>query len=79
MVSKEAGLRGPQQIQGYFTRMGVPMWPSRAEQISQTMAKFSREQLEVGMKRLFDADRDMRSPHPDDRIVMEKLILVLTA
>ena len=55
------------------------MWGSRAEQVAQTVAKFSRQQLEAAMKLLFEADRDFRDARPDDRIVMERLILRLTA
>ena len=79
LVSKESGLRSPQQIQGHFSRSGVPMWSSRAEQVFQTVSKFSREQLESGMKLIFAADRDLRSARPDDRIVMERFVLELTA
>ena len=79
LVSKESGLRSPQQIQGHFSRSGVPMWNSRAEQVFQTVSKFSREQLERGMKLIFAADRDLRSARPDDRIVMERFVLELTA
>jgi DNA polymerase III subunit delta len=78
LVSKESGLRSAPQIQGHFTRLGVPVWGSRAEQIYQTVGKFSKEQLELGLKLIFDADRDMRSTRPDDRIVMEKFIFALT-
>jgi DNA polymerase-3 subunit delta len=78
LVSKESGLRSAPQIQGHFTRLGVPVWGSRAEQIYQTVGKFSKEQLELGLKLIFDADRDMRSTRPDDRIVMEKFIFELT-
>jgi DNA polymerase-3 subunit delta len=78
LVSKESGLRSAPQIQGHFSRLGVPVWNSRAEQIYQTVAKFSKEQLELGLKLIFHADRDMRSARPDDRIVMEKFIFALT-
>lgn len=78
LVASEAGLRSAQQIQGHFTRAGVPMWGSRAEQVASTATKFSRDQLESGMKLIFEADRDLRSPRPDDRIVFENLILKLT-
>jgi len=78
LVAKEAGLRSPQQVQGHFAKMGVQMWGSRAEQVSQTVAKFSQPQLERAMKLTFDADRDLRSARPDDRIVMEQFILRLT-
>ena len=78
LASKESGLRSPQQIQGHFTRAGVPMWSSRAEQIYQTLSRFSKDQLERGLKLIFEADRDLRSARPDDRIVMERFVLALT-
>jgi DNA polymerase III subunit delta len=79
LIAKEAGLRTSQQIQGHFTKLGVPMWGSRAEQVAQTMAKFTKEQLERGMKLIFEADRALRSPRPDDRIVMESFVAGITA
>src|SRR5262249_33835469 len=78
LVSKESGLRGASQIQGYFNRLGVTVWSARAEQIQQTVGKFSKEQLELGLKLIFEADRDMRNARPDDRIVMERFIFELT-
>ncbi|MGA3039729.1 MAG: DNA polymerase III subunit delta [Bryobacteraceae bacterium] len=79
LVAKEAGLRSPQQVQGHFMKMGVQMWGSRAEQVFQTVAKFSKTQLQRAMELTFEADRDLRSARPDDRIVMEQFILRLTA
>ena len=79
LAAKEAGLRSPQQIQGHFAKMGVQMWGSRAEQVYQTVTKFSKTQLERAMQLIFEADRDLRSARPDDRIVMERFILRLTA
>jgi DNA polymerase-3 subunit delta len=79
LAAQEAGLRTPQQIQGHFARQGVQMWGSRAEQVSQTMTKFSRPQLERAMKLVFAADKDLRNARPDDRVVMEQFILRLTA
>jgi DNA polymerase-3 subunit delta len=78
LVAKEAGLRTSQQVQGHFTKLGTPMWGARAEQVAQTMAKFSKEQLERGMKLIFETDRALRSPRPDDRIVMESFVAALT-
>ena len=78
LVSRESGLRGAPQIISYFSRLGIPVWSSRAEQIQQTVAKFTKEQLELGLKLIFEADREMRSTRPDDRIVMEKFIFELT-
>jgi DNA polymerase III subunit delta len=79
LVTKEANLRGASQVQSHFQRAGVPMWGSRAEQISQTAAKFSKDQLERGLKLLFETDRDLRSARPDDRSVVENFVVKLCA
>jgi len=79
LVAKEANLRGASQVQSHFQRAGVPMWGSRAEQISQTAAKFSKDQLERGLKLLFETDRDLRSARPDDRSVVENFVIKLCA
>jgi DNA polymerase III subunit delta len=78
LVAKEAGLRSPQQVQGHFARLGVQMWGSRAEQVYQTVAKFSKPQLQRAMELIFDVDKGLRSARPDDRLVMEQFILNLT-
>jgi len=79
LAAREAGLKSAQQIQGHFSRLGVPMWGSRAEQIHQTASRFSQAQLERAMELIFEADRGLRSARPDDRIVMERFVLALTA
>jgi len=79
LAAREAGLKSGGQIQSHFTKLGVPMWGSRADQISQTATKFSREQLERALRLLFEADRGLRDTRPDDRIVMERFILQLVA
>lgn len=79
LVAREAGLKSVGQVQSHFSRMGVPMWGSRAEQVYQTVAKFSRPQLERAMKLIYEADRGLRDARPDDRIVMERFILQLVA
>ena len=79
LVAKEANLRGASQVQSHFQRAGVQMWGSRAEQVSQTAAKFSKEQLERGLKLLFETDRDLRSARPDDRTVVENFVVRLCA
>ena len=78
LVAREAGLKSSQQIQGHFSRLGVPMWGSRAEQVYQTVSKFDKAQLQRGMKLIFEADRGLRDARPDDRIVMEQFVLKLT-
>lgn len=79
LVAREAGLKSAQQIQSHFTRAGVPMWSSRAEQVYQTATKFSKPQLERAMGLIYAADKGMRDTHPDDRIVMEQFIVQLVA
>jgi DNA polymerase-3 subunit delta len=79
LAAKEAGLRSPQQIQTHFTRAGIPVWSSRAEQVYQTVSKFSGEQLRRGVQLVYEADKGLRDARPDDRIVMERFVLELTA
>ncbi|MDQ2898321.1 MAG: DNA polymerase III subunit delta [Acidobacteriota bacterium] len=79
LVAKEAGLKTAAQIQGHFTKLGVPMWGSKAEQVYQSASKFSKSELESGLKLTFSADRDLRSARPDDRIIMEEFVVRLTA
>jgi len=79
MAAREAGLKSAQQIQGHFTRMGIAMWQSRADQIYQTLAKFNQAQLERAIKLIYEADKGFRDARPDDRIVMEQFILKLVA
>jgi DNA polymerase III subunit delta len=78
LVAREAGLKSGSQVQSHFTKMGVPMWGSRADQVYQTAAKFSKAQLERAMKSIFEADRGLRDARPDDRIVMEQFILKMS-
>ena len=79
LVAREQGLRNASDIQGYFSKIGTPMWRQRAEQVQQTMAAFSREKLERAIERVFAADRALRDTRPDDRVVMEEFVLGLTA
>ncbi len=78
LAAREEGLRSPQQIQAHFSRLGVPMWPSRAQQVFQTVSAFSKEKLERALIEVFRTDKAFRDRNPDDRLVMENLILALT-
>jgi DNA polymerase-3 subunit delta len=77
LVAREAGLKSAGQIQSHFSRIGVTMWGSRAEQIQQTVTRFSTAQIERAMTLIFEADSGLRDTRPDDRIVMERFILEL--
>jgi len=78
LVAREAGLRTPQQILAHFSKLGVRVWPDRAQQVQQTVAAFPQEKLETALKKISTADRALREPRPDDRVVLEKLIFSLT-
>lgn len=78
LAAREAGLKSGSQVQSHFTKIGVPMWGSRADQVSQTAAKFSKAQLERAMKSIFEADRGLRDARPDDRLIMEQFILKMS-
>jgi DNA polymerase III subunit delta len=78
LVAREAGLRGAGAIQAHFNKIGARMWPERARQIEQTVAAFPKSRLERALVRVFEADRSLRDARPDDRIVMEEMILALT-
>ena len=42
LVAREAGLKSAGQVQQHFTRLGVPMWGSRADQVYASVSKFHR-------------------------------------
>lgn len=79
LVAEEANLRNAQQVQAYFTRQGIRIWRDRAEQVSQTLAAFSKEKLQTAIQKVFWADKALRDARPDDRVIMEELVLDLTA
>jgi len=79
LVAREAGLKSSQQIQGHFSRLGVQMWGSRAEQVYQTVSKFSKPQMERALGLIYAADKGLRDARPDDRIVMETFIMELVS
>jgi DNA polymerase-3 subunit delta len=77
LVAREAGLKSSSQVQAHFTRLGIPMWGSRADQVYQTVSKFSKHQLERAIGLIFQADKGLRDARPDDRTVIEQFILQL--
>jgi DNA polymerase-3 subunit delta len=79
LAAREAGLRSPGEIQGHFNKIGARIWPERARQIAQTMEAFPKARLERAVVKLFEVDRALRDARPDDRVVMEEMILELTA
>jgi len=55
------------------------MWGSRAEQVYQTVSKFTQPQMERAIKLIYKADKGLRDARPDDRIVMETFITELVS
>ncbi len=78
LAAREAGARSASGIQAHFNKLGARIWPDRARQIEQTVEAFPKHRLEQAVTRVFEADRSLRDARPDDRIVMEEMILALT-
>jgi DNA polymerase III subunit delta len=78
LAAQEAQLRNSQQIQAHFTQLGIRIWRDRADQVSQTVAAFSRAKLEQAIELVYKADYALRDTRPDDRVVMETLVMSLT-
>ncbi len=78
LAAKEANLRNSLQVQGYFQKMGVAMWPSRADQILQTMNALPDAQIRKALRKMAAADKALKDARPDDRVIMEEFVLNLT-
>jgi DNA polymerase-3 subunit delta len=78
LAARESGLRNAQQIQTHFTKQGIRIWRDRAEQVQQTVSAFPGEKLGRAIEKVFRADKALRDTRPDDRVVMEELVLSLT-
>jgi DNA polymerase III subunit delta len=78
LAAKEAGLKTSQQAVGFFTKQGVRIWRDRAEQVMNTADVFGTEQLRHALVMLYEADKGLRDTRPDDRTVMEALVVGLT-
>lgn len=79
LMAHEAGLRDTRQIMAHFSKLGVPMWPSRAEQVVQTLNAFTPSQMANALRKLAAVDSALRDIRPDDRIVLEEFALTLHA
>ena len=78
MAARDSGLKSAQQIQAQFSRAGIRIWRDRAEQVYQTVSAFPGEKLGRAIEKIFWADKALRDARPDDRVVMEQLVLSLT-
>ncbi|HSU61093.1 MAG TPA: DNA polymerase III subunit delta [Bryobacteraceae bacterium] len=79
LAAKEAKVNSPQQAQAFFAKIGVRMWRDRAEQVTSTAGAFTREHLGKAVALIYDTDKKFREGYKDDRVIMETLVLALTA
>lgn len=79
LAAKEARVSSAQQAQNFFTRLNVRMWRDRAEQVIATAAAFTREHLAAAVALIYETDKMFREGYKDDRLIMESLVLALTA
>lgn len=79
LAAREAGLRSSQQVQSHFQQAGIAMWRSRADQVLATASTFPPAKLRRALRLIAAADRTLRDANPSDRVVMESLVLRLTA
>ncbi len=79
LAAKEARVSSVPQALSFFGKLGVRMWRDRAEQVVATAAAFKREHLAKAVASIYDTDKKFREGYKDDRLVMESLVLALTA
>jgi len=79
LAVKESRVHSVQQAQTFFQQIGVRMWRDRAEQVIATAAAFPGAGLAHAVELLYDTDKKFREGYKDDRLVMELLVLALTA
>jgi DNA polymerase-3 subunit delta len=79
LAAKEARIGNAQQAQAFFTRLGVRIWRDRAEQVVSTAAAFNAAHLSQAVRLIYDTDKKFREGYKEDRLIMEGLVLALTA
>lgn len=77
LAMKEEGARTAQRVLSVSKQNGIRMWPPRARQLIEVGRHFSSKQLERALMKLGQADRDLRRERPNDRIIMEQLVVSL--
>jgi DNA polymerase-3 subunit delta len=79
LAAKESRIGSGQQALALFQKLGVRIWRERAEQIFNTASTFSRERLEKAVALIYETDKKFRDGYKDDHVIMETLVLALTA
>jgi DNA polymerase-3 subunit delta len=78
LAASEQKARTVPQVMRLLQGSGLRVWPARAKQIAEIARSFSQEELETAVTAIFEADRDLRRERPDDRLIVEQLVLRLT-
>lgn len=78
LAVRESRLHNAQQVVNHFLKEGIRMWRDRAEQLLHTASLFNAEQLTRAIRLIYEADKGLRDVRPDDKTVMESLVLNLT-
>jgi DNA polymerase-3 subunit delta len=79
LAAKEARLTSGQQAVAFFTKAGVRIWRDRAEQVMATASAFGQDHLQRAVAEIYETDKKFRDGYRDDRVVMETLVMKLTA
>jgi DNA polymerase-3 subunit delta len=79
LAAKEARISSAQQAQTFFQRIGVRIWRERAEQVVATANAFTPPALSRAVELFYDTDKKFREGYKNDQLVMELLVLALTA
>jgi DNA polymerase III subunit delta len=79
LAAKEARVLSAQQAQSFFAKINVRMWRERAEQVVATAAAFTHKHLAAAVALIYETDKKLREGYKDDRLIMESLVLALTA
>lgn len=79
LAVQESRLQNANQVVAHFTKQGVRMWRDRAEQILTTATAFKPIQVRRALQLIYEADKGLRDVRPDDRTVMEILVMNLTS
>lgn len=79
LAAKEAKISSTQQAVSFFSNMGVRIWRDRAEQVMGTAGAFTQDHLKKATALIYETDKKLREGYKDDRVIMETLVLALTA
>ncbi len=79
LAAKEAKVNSSQQAQAFFSRLGVRIWRERAEQVMMTASALTKERLAKALIMIYETDKKFREGYRNDQLIMETLVLGLTA